>query len=278
MKAINQQISNNFAVYQGTSPKIMGILNVTPDSFSDGARFEKPNQALSHAESMVREGADIIDIGGESTRPGASEVTIAEEIQRVVPLIKPIKALGCLVSIDTSKPEVMLTAAEAGADMLNDVRALSLSGALKAAQQTQLPVCLMHMQGKPRSMQNAPQYKDVVAEVTAYLKSRIIACREAGIADNLISIDPGFGFGKELQHNLTLLNHLTAFQSFGKPLLVGLSRKSMLGQITGREVGQRMAASVAVALLAMQRGAKIIRVHDVAETNDVRKIFLATQN
>ncbi|TQV75613.1 dihydropteroate synthase [Aliikangiella marina] len=253
----------------------MGILNVTPDSFSDGAKYNQFDKALAHAEYMLAEGADIIDIGGESTRPGAAEVAVAEEIERVVPLIERVKSLGARVSVDTSKPEVMLAAADAGVDMINDVRALQSPGALAAAAACQLPVCLMHMQGQPRTMQANPQYADVVEEVRHFLIERIHACEKAGIASRLLSIDPGFGFGKTLTHNIALLNHLSAFSQLGVPVLAGMSRKSMLGQITGREVHDRMPASLAVALMAMQQGAKIIRVHDVAETADVRKVFIA---
>lgn len=256
----------------------MGILNVTPDSFSDGARFNQFDSAVEHATEMLEAGADIIDIGGESTRPGASEVSVEEEKKRVIPLVKAIKALGARVSVDTSKAEVMLAAAEAGADMLNDVRALTQPGALQAAVESQLPVCLMHMQGQPRSMQHNPEYQNVVQEVYDFLNQRVAACEQAGISRDLLSIDPGFGFGKSLQHNLQLLNDLPVFSELKLPILVGLSRKSMLGQITGREVHDRMAASLAVALLAMQRGASIIRVHDVAQTLDIKKVFLSTND
>jgi len=255
----------------------MGILNVTPDSFSDGSRYNQMDKALAHAEQMLEQGAQIIDIGGESTRPGAQEVDAEEECGRVIPLITRLKALGAKVSIDTSKPEVMLAAADAGADMLNDVRALSLPGALTAAARCQLPICLMHMQGQPQSMQEAPQYRDVVAEVVDFLRLRIEACEQAGISRSMISIDPGFGFGKTLDHNLLLLTQLERFGDLNQPILIGISRKSMLGQITGREVHDRMPASIAAALIAMQKGARIIRVHDVAETIDAKKVFVATQ-
>ena len=271
-------LSNLPAIYQSQSPIIMGILNVTPDSFSDGAQFNSYDRAAAHAEAMLSNGASIIDIGGESTRPGASEVSVDEEINRVIPLIKTVKSMGGMVSVDTSKAEVMRAAAAAGADMLNDVRALTLPGALEAAAESQLPVCLMHMQGQPRSMQNNPNYDNVVADVMEYLQNRISACEVAGIDKALLSVDPGFGFGKTLEHNLALLNNLDRFNALGVPVLAGLSRKSMLGQITDREVHDRMAASLGVALIAMQRGAKIIRVHDVAETVDIKKIFLAMQS
>lgn len=251
----------------------MGILNVTPDSFSDGAQFNQIDKAIEHAKAMLNNGADIIDIGGESTRPGANEVSVQEEISRVVPLIEVVKQLGAKVSVDTSKAEVMLAAAKAGVDMINDVRALTGKNALETVAELQLPVCLMHMQGQPSSMQNNPIYYDVLLDVKNFLQTRIEVCELAGIQRNLISVDPGFGFGKTLKHNITLLNRLDEFLSFDMPVLVGLSRKSMLGAITGRDVTDRLSASLAVALIAMQKGAQIIRVHDVAETIDVRKIF-----
>lgn len=251
----------------------MGILNVTPDSFSDGSRYNQFDAALAHAEQMIAEGADIIDIGGESTRPGASDVEVDDEIKRVIPLIEHLKKKNFCVSIDTSKPLVMQAAAEAGADMINDVRALSLAGAAEMVVRYQIPVCLMHMQGKPRSMQNQPQYQNVVQEVFDYLQARIEVCEAAGIETDLISIDPGFGFGKTLSHNLELLNNLDAFHKLNKPILAGLSRKRMIGDITGRGVNERLAGSLAMALIAMQQGAKIIRVHDVKETVDVKNIY-----
>lgn len=255
----------------------MGILNVTPDSFSDGARYDQFDRAIKHAHAMLEQGADIIDIGGESTRPGAAPVSIEQELGRVIPLIEAIKKTGHLVSVDTSKPEVMKAAAQAGVDMINDVRALTVPGALKVVTDFQLPVCLMHMQGQPTSMQNAPTYQNVVSEVLDYLHQRIDACVNSGIKRELISIDPGFGFGKSLQHNLDLLKNLNKFKSLGLPVLAGLSRKSMIGQITGQPVDERLSGSLAVALIAMQQGAKIIRVHDVRETVDIKKIYLATK-
>jgi len=256
----------------------MGILNVTPDSFSDGSAYLHFNDALAHAKRLLNEGADIIDIGGESTRPGAREVSIDDEISRVVPLVEKVKSLGGIVSVDTSKPEVMLAAIEAGVDMINDVRALSLPGALEVVAESQLPVCLMHMLGQPKNMQSAPQYQSVVTDIFKYLKQRVEVCLSAGIESSYIAIDPGFGFGKTLQHNLDLLTQLSSFQNLKCPILVGLSRKSMIGQITGREVCDRLAGSLGLALIAMQQGAKIIRVHDVKQTVDIKKIFLATQN
>ncbi len=255
----------------------MGVLNVTPDSFSDGANFQCPEQAMVRARQMVSEGVDIIDIGGESTRPGADEVSLSEELKRVVPVIEAVKPLGKFVSVDTSKPEVMEAALEAGADMINDVSALSADGALEVIARYQVPVCLMHMQGEPRSMQHDPAYQDVVSEVYDYLKDRLEVCEKAGIGRDLITIDPGFGFGKSLQHNVALLKYLAVFNQLNVPVLAGLSRKSMLGQITGRPVDERMPASIAVALMAMQKGASIIRVHDVAQTVDVKKVYLATR-
>jgi dihydropteroate synthase len=254
----------------------MGILNVTPDSFSDGAQYTQLDKAVKHAEQMLLDGADIIDIGGESTRPGAQEVTAETEIERVVPLVCRLKSLGCLVSVDTSKPEVMQAVADAGADMINDVRALSMPGAVEMLAKLQLPVCLMHMQGQPGTMQISPEYSDVVNDVLKYLGGRVATCLAAGISNSLISVDPGFGFGKALQHNIELLTQLRSFEALNLPVLVGLSRKSMIGQITGRDVCDRLSGSLAVALIAMQQGAKIIRVHDVKQTVDVRQVYLAT--
>ena len=242
-------------------PCVMGILNVTPDSFSDGGRFATIDAALQQAGQMVAAGAAILDIGGESTRPGAAEVPVDEELERVVPVIERLRdAFDVPVSVDTSKPEVMRAAVAAGAGLINDVTALRAQGALQAVADLAVPVCLMHMQGEPRTMQAAPQYGDVVADILGYLKSRVAACQAAGIPAQRLLLDPGFGFGKTLQHNLRLLARLEAFLEPGLPLLVGLSRKSMLGAVTGRPVGERMAASVAAALLAVQRGASIVRV------------------
>ena len=255
----------------------MGILNVTPDSFSDGGKYTHLEMAINKAEQMVAEGADIIDIGGESTRPGAADVSVQEEIDRVIPLVTALKCEGITVSVDTSKPEVMEQAIQAGADMINDVRALSLPGAMEVMARYNKPVCLMHMQGQPRSMQNDPQYDNVVEEVYQYLEQRIKACVKAGINAEMISIDPGFGFGKNLSHNVALLNNLDVFKKLQKPLLVGMSRKRMVGEMTGKEVEERLAGSLAVALIAMQNGANIVRVHDVKETCDVKKIFLQMQ-
>ena len=259
-----------------SAPRIMGILNVTPDSFSDGGDFFVPDAALRQAERMIGDGADIIDVGGESTRPGAEAVTDDEELRRVIPLVEAITSrFSVIVSVDTSKPVVMRAAATAGAGMLNDVRALHSPDALGAARDSALPVCLMHMQGAPRTMQENPRYNDVVADVRQFLEQRLAACEASGIGRRRLLIDPGFGFGKTLAHNLQLLAGLDTFANLGVPLLVGLSRKSMLGAITGRDVGDRLAASLSTAILAVQRGAVIVRVHDVAETADALGVLRA---
>lgn len=255
-------------------PRVMGILNCTPDSFSDGGRFATCDAAIAHAEHMLAEGADLIDVGGESTRPGAQAVSVAEELRRVVPVIEAlVHRFGCLVSIDTAKPDVMRTACQAGAEMINDVTALRASGALETAAATGAGVCLMHMQGEPRTMQVAPHYTDVVAEVKAFLVERVDACASAGIPRNRLCVDPGFGFGKRLLHNLRLLADLAELESIGVPVLVGLSRKSMLGELTGEEKDRRLAAGLAAAVLAVQRGATIIRTHDVRATCDALKVL-----
>jgi dihydropteroate synthase len=257
-------------------PAVMGILNVTPDSFSDGGRFTDVGVALRHAERMVEEGAAIVDIGGESTRPGASAVGEQEEIDRTVPVVEAIHdALGVPVSIDTSKPGVMQAAVAAGADMINDVRALRVDGALEAAAELQKPVCLMHMKGEPRTMQRDPRYGDVVTEVAEFLRDRVAECVEAGLGRELLVLDPGFGFGKTPADNIELLANLRQLLEVGLPLLIGVSRKSTLGAITGREVDQRLPASLAAAVLAMERGASILRVHDVTETVDALRLAAA---
>lgn len=264
-----------------SQPVVMGILNVTPDSFSDGGSYYQNNRlsrelALSKAQQMLSDGAAIIDIGGESTRPGAQTVSAQEELERVVPLVEVIAGeLGALVSVDTSSPEVMTAAAAAGAGMINDVRALRRDGALVAAAATGLPVCLMHMQGEPGTMQASPQYRDVVAEVADFLRERVSACEAVGIGKHQVVLDPGYGFGKTLAHNLALLRELEQLAALGFPVLAGLSRKSLIGKLLGREVDERLPASLALALIAAQRGAKIIRVHDVAETSDVLKMHQA---
>lgn len=255
----------------------MGVVNVTPDSFSDGGRFDRPEQAVAHALSLLQQGADLLDIGGESTRPGAEPVSEEAELARVVPVIERLREhTGAPLSIDTTKPAIMRAAVAAGADMINDVNALREPGALDAAAELGVPVCLMHMQGKPRTMQDNPRYDDVVAEVLAFFRQRVQQCLEAGIERESITLDPGFGFGKTLAHNLSLLDRLRDLGSLGYPLLVGISRKSMLGAITGRKhPDERTAASISAAVLAAQRGAAIVRVHDVAETVDALKVWQA---
>ena len=260
-------------------PRIMGILNITPDSFSDGGRFLKLDNALHQVESMLAAGADIIDIGGESTRPGAQAVSVEDELSRVIPLIEGLRAESdVFISVDTSKAEVMREAIAAGADMINDVRALRDPDALETGAALNTPVCLMHMQGEPRSMQQQPHYQDVVAEVKDFLAERIGACEKAGIKREQLVIDPGFGFGKTLEHNLTLFRQLQDLQSFGLPVLVGVSRKSMIGAVLDIPVQERMAASVALAGLAVWLGASIIRTHDVRETFDAVKMCHAVAN
>lgn len=256
-------------------PLVMGIVNVTPDSFSDGGHHLQVADALEHALRLVDERADILDIGGESTRPGAAPVGVQQELDRVLPVIEGLRGVVIPISIDTHKPEVMRAALAAGASMVNDVRALQGDGALQLLAQSEAAVCLMHMQGMPLTMQQQPGYGDVVAEVKEFLRVRIAACEEAGIARARIVVDPGFGFGKSLGHNLGLLRRLHQFGELKVPVLAGLSRKSMLGTITGREVGQRVHASVAAALVAVQRGASIVRVHDVGATVDALKVWNA---
>ncbi len=260
-----------------TSPRVMGILTVTPDSFSDGGRVLGREQAIAQALRMVEEGAAIIDIGGESTRPGAAEVSVEEEIARVVPVIEALApVLPVPISVDTSKPEVMRAAAAAGVGLINDVYALRREGALEAAASTGLPVCLMHMQGEPRTMQAKPHYGDVVTEVKAFLAERLAACEAAGIPREQVLLDPGFGFGKTLEHNFALLKQLRELEALGAPLLVGISRKSMIGLILdGAPVEQRLHGSVAAALIAAQAGARILRVHDVKPTADALRVLAA---
>lgn len=254
----------------------MGILNITPDSFSDGGRFTAPAVALVHARQMAADGAAIIDIGGESTRPGAESVTEQEEIDRVVPVIEALhSAVDVPISVDTSKPGVMRAAVAAGAVMINDVRALQAEGALDAAAQLQQAVCLMHMQGQPATMQEAPQYDDVVAEVTQFLSLRVAECLQAGLGKDLIVVDPGFGFGKTPADNIELLANLRQLLDIGSPLMIGVSRKSTLGAITGREVSGLLPASIAAAVIAVERGAHIVRAHDVAETVDALRVARA---
>jgi dihydropteroate synthase len=257
-------------------PLIMGIVNVTADSFSgDGHAQAGHQQALRHAEQLLAEGADILDIGGESSRPGAQPVSESEEVARVLPLVEALRNCGVPLSIDTIKPAVMRAAIEAGADMINDIAALSAPGAMEAVAASKAAVCLMHMQGTPGTMQNDPQYRDVVQEVMQFLAERVAAAEAAGIARSRIALDPGFGFGKNLNHNTDLFKALPRFGTFGLPLLVGISRKSMLGQITGRDVADRLPASIAAAVLAAQNGAAIVRVHDVAATKDALAVLSA---
>jgi dihydropteroate synthase len=256
-----------------STPVVMGILNVTPDSFSDGGRFNARDLAVAHALSMIEAGARIIDVGGESTRPGAAAVAELDEIRRVIPVISELaKQAAVLISVDTSKAGVMRAAVEAGAVIVNDVRALTEPGALAAVAASRAGVCLMHMQGEPRSMQHDPQYVDVVTEVCGYLRDRLQACIQAGIEANRVALDPGIGFGKRLEHNLDLLAHLPALAAIGRPLLIGVSRKSMFGSLLNRTVDQRMAGGVAVATASALAGAHILRVHDVAETVDALKV------
>jgi dihydropteroate synthase len=258
-----------------THPRIMGVVNVTPDSFSDGGRFFDASRALEHARRLAAEGADIVDVGGESTRPRAAPVSEQEELDRVLPIVERLVDDGAIVSIDTMKPGVMRAAIDAGASMVNDVRALREPGAIEAVSRNEVAVCLMHMQGLPRTMQDAPTYDDVVREVGDFLLARAEACEAAGIARDRIVIDPGFGFGKTVDHNLQLLRGLRDIARLGYPVLVGLSRKATIGQLTGRDVGERMAGSIAAALAAVQRGASIVRVHDVRETVDALRVWRA---
>jgi dihydropteroate synthase len=259
-----------------SQPVVMGILNVTPDSFSDGGRFNSLDNAVAQAQRMVLAGAAIIDVGGESTRPGALPVSEQEELDRVLPVVEAlVGAVDAVISIDTSTAAVMREAAQAGVGLINDVRALERPGALDAAKNSTLPICLMHMQGAPESMQNEPAYYDVVDEVSGYLRQRIEVCAAFGISRQRLLVDPGFGFGKTLQHNLQLLKYLRAFQSLGLPMLVGLSRKSMIGTILDKPVGERLFGSVAAVVMAVQSGANIIRAHDVGPTVDAVKIAAA---
>lgn len=259
-------------------PHVMGILNVTPDSFSDGGQHASLDAALRHAEAMVSAGATLVDVGGESTRPGARPVSHAEELDRVAPVVEAIaRELDVIVSVDTSSPDVILECARLGAGLINDVRALSRDGALAAAAATGLPVCLMHMRGEPGDMQDNPCYRDVTAEVAAFLSERMDACAGAGIGRERIILDPGFGFAKNLAHNLSLFKNLEILQALGRPLLVGVSRKSMIGQVLGRDVSHRLAGSLGLAALAVTKGAHILRVHDVVETVDVVRMIAAVQ-
>ena len=258
----------------------MGVLNVTPDSFSDGGKFFDSDLAIDQAKSMVENGAGIIDIGGESTRPGASAVSLNNELERVIPVIEALtKEINVPISIDTSKPEVMEQAISSGANIINDVNALRAEGALEMAAKLKVDVCLMHMQGNPRTMQSNPSYADVVGDIKSFFKERINACDQAGIELRSITLDPGFGFGKNLGHNIALLKNLSEFHEFGVSILAGLSRKSMIGTLLGdKDVDSRMIGSVTAALIAVENGANIIRVHDVAETNDALKVWQQIKN
>lgn len=262
----------------------MGILNITPDSFSDGGAYYQAgnlslDMVLKRAEQMLAEGADILDVGGESTRPGAAVISEQEELDRVIPVVEAlVQKLGALVSVDTSNAGVIRESARKGAGIINDVRALNRDGALLAAAETGLPICLMHMQGQPQTMQNAPLYKDVITEVIDFLRERITACEAVGINKTRILVDPGFGFGKTLAHNLALLARLPELAVLDAPILVGLSRKSLLGQLLNRSVDERLPGSLALALAAIERGAAIIRVHDVAATKDVLSVYQAIKN
>ncbi|MBI5430336.1 MAG: dihydropteroate synthase [Nitrosomonadales bacterium] len=256
-------------------PLVMGIVNVTPDSFSDGGRHASTAAAIAHAHKLIEEGADMLDIGGESTRPGAQPVGIREELGRVLPVIEGLRGAPVPISVDTCKREVMQAAISAGVQMVNDINSLQDASAMRAVAAGNVAVCLMHKQGTPQTMQQQPHYQDVVAEVGEFLRGRIVAAEAAGIARSRIVIDPGFGFGKTLEHNLALLRELKKLAGLGVPLLAGLSRKSMLGALTGQDVGHRLPASLAAALIALQRGASIVRVHDVRETVDALKIWNA---
>ncbi|MGJ0192269.1 dihydropteroate synthase [Pantoea sp. RRHST58] len=259
-------------------PHVMGILNVTPDSFSDGGKHHTLVEALTHTNEMVNAGATIIDVGGESTRPGADEVSVEEELARVIPVVEAIaQRFEVWISVDTSKAEVIREAARAGAHIINDIRSLSEPGALEAAAAANLPVCLMHMQGEPRTMQQAPEYRDVVSEVDAYFVDQIARCVAAGIKKEYLLLDPGFGFGKNLNHNYELLAHLGHFHHFGLPLLVGMSRKSMIGQLLNVGPSQRLTGSLTCATIAAMQGAQIVRVHDVKETVEAMRVVEATR-
>ena len=260
-----------------SQPRIMGILNITPDSFSDGSRFNQLDRALFHAEKMMEEGAEIIDVGGESTRPGAIYVSEQEEMDRVVPVIEQLaEKLDVMISIDTYKSAVMAVACQAGAHLINDIKALQEPGALKIAAESQALICLMHMQGEPQSMQDHPAYKNVVDEVSHFLNNRVASCLAAGISPEKLILDPGFGFGKTLEQNFELLGRLNEMQST-YPLLIGVSRKSMIGNLLNRSVDERLAGSIAAALYALAQGARIIRVHDVQATSDAVKVFWRAQ-
>jgi dihydropteroate synthase len=258
-------------------PRVMGIVNITPDSFSDGGRFLDPSAALAHAEALIEEGADILDLGAESTRPGAAPVSAAEELDRLMPLLERAREWRVPVSVDTMKPEVMHEAVRRGASMINDVTGFRAPGAIDAVVESDAALCVMHMQGEPRTMQVNPTYADVVGEVRAFLAARVDALEQAGVARERIVVDPGFGFGKTTAHNLTLLRSLRALHGLGAGVLAGLSRKSMLGALTGRAATERLPASIAAAVLAVERGADIVRAHDVAATRDALAVVAAVR-
>jgi dihydropteroate synthase len=260
-------------------PLVMGILNVTPDSFSDGGRYQALEFAVERAEQMIKDGVDLIDIGGESTRPGSPSVPVDEELRRVMPAIYALRELGYALSVDTCKPEVMREAIIAGADMINDINGFRSPGAIDAVKDSDCALCVMHMQGTPQDMQASPEYADVVADVIAFLRERVDALLAAGVARERITIDPGFGFGKRVEHNYALLRNISRMESeLGLPVLAGLSRKSMIGAVTGRSVEQRLAGSLGGALAAVAQGARIVRVHDVAETVDALKVWQAAHH
>ncbi|MFD1261261.1 dihydropteroate synthase [Entomomonas asaccharolytica] len=262
-----------------TQPQVMGILNVTPDSFSDGGTHNNLVAALTHAEAMIQAGASIIDVGGESTRPNAAIVSVQEELDRVAPAVEAInKEFDVVISVDTSTPQVITESARLGAGIINDVRSLQREGALEAAKQTGLPVCIMHMRGEPRDMQQQTQYDDLLVEVKDFLRERSMICQQAGISKEKIIIDPGFGFAKTLQQNLLLFRHMEQLLTLGHPMLVGVSRKSMIGGVLGKEVTERLYGSLALAALAITKGAHILRVHDVAETVDIVKMISAVES
>lgn len=256
-------------------PLLMGVINVTPDSFSDGGLYLSTAAAVAHARQLIDEGADLLDVGGESTRPGAAPVTLDEERRRVLPVLEALADAGVPLSVDTQKPQLMREAVAAGVAMVNDVNGFEAPGALAAVAGSNCAICIMHKQGDPQTMQQAPQYADVVIEVRDYLQQRIAAAEQAGVAAERIVVDPGFGFGKALDHNLELLRRLDAIAALQVPVLAGLSRKSMIGKLTGRDAGDRLAGSLAAALLAVQRGAAIVRVHDVAATRDALAVWKA---
>lgn len=271
------QLTARDSILDLTFPKVMGILNVTPDSFSDGGRYNQLNLALKHAQNMIDAGATILDIGGESTRPGAAEVSEDEELSRVVPVIEALsRRFDVWLSVDTSKASVITESAKAGVHLINDIRSLQEPGALDAAAKTGLPVCLMHMQGEPKTMQQAPHYDNLMNEIDAYFREQIARCEDAGIVKSKLLLDPGFGFGKNLNHNYQLLSRLAELHHFGLPLLVGMSRKSMIGQLLHVSPEHRVTGSVACAVIAAMQGARIVRVHDVRETAEAMRIVEAT--